>query len=73
MTHLRGLPAAAAGAIRPIPFAEFLINLIALLVFPVVARPMVRHVLRMDEADYDRFLATRAEGAVRFFLDGLRP
>lgn len=65
--------AAAAGTIRAIPVADFLVNLMSLLVFPVVARPMVRHVLGLGEAEYERLLAARAAEATRFFLDGLRP
>ena len=64
--------AAQDGSIREITAAEFIINLVSLLVFPVVARPMVRHVVAMSEADYDRFLDERADHAVTFFLAGLR-
>jgi AcrR family transcriptional regulator len=65
--------AAAAGTIRPTQVSEFMVNLMSLLVFPVVARPMIRHVVGMDEAAYDRFLDQRAEQAISFFLAGLRP
>lgn len=65
--------AAAAGTIRPTAVSEFIVNLMSLLVFPVVARPMIRHVVGMSEADYDRFLDQRVEQAIAFFLAGLRP
>lgn len=65
--------AAAAGTIRPTHVSEFMVNLMSLLVFPVVARPMIRHVVGMSDVDYDRFLDQRAEQAVSFFLAGLRP
>jgi TetR/AcrR family transcriptional regulator len=65
--------AAAAGTIRPTAVSEFLVNLMSLLVFPVVARPMIRHVVGMSESEYDRFLDQRAAQAVSFFLAGLRP
>jgi AcrR family transcriptional regulator len=65
--------AAAAGTIRPTAVSEFMVNLMSLLVFPVVARPMIRHVVGMSDADYDRFLDQRAEQAISFFLAGLRP
>ena len=65
--------AAAAGTIRPTQVSEFMVNLMSLLVFPVVARPMIRHVVGMSDADYDRFLDERAEQAISFFLAGLRP
>jgi hypothetical protein len=65
--------AAAAGTIRPTAVSEFMVNLMSLLVFPVVARPMIRHVVGMSDTDYDRFLDQRAEQAISFFLAGLRP
>lgn len=65
--------AAASGAIRPTVVSEFMVNLMSLLVFPVVARPMIRHVVGMSESEYDRFLDQRAAQAVSFFLAGLRP
>jgi AcrR family transcriptional regulator len=65
--------AATAGTIRPIAVSEFVVNLMSLLVLPVVARPMIRHVVGMDEAEYDRFLDQRAEQVVTFFFAGLRP
>jgi hypothetical protein len=34
---------------------------------------MVRHVVGMSEAEYDRFLDQRAAQAASFFLAGLRP
>jgi AcrR family transcriptional regulator len=65
--------AAVAGVIRPIGVREFLVNLMSLLVFPVVGRPMLGHVLEMEAAEYDRFLDQRAEQVVTFFFAGLRP
>lgn len=63
--------AARAGEIREITATEFIVNLMSMLVFPVVARPMVRHVVAMSDPDYDRFLDQRAEQVVTFFLAGL--
>ena len=65
--------AAAAGTIRPVTITEFMVNLISLLVFPVVARPMIRHIVGIGEAEYDQFLDQRAEQVVTFFFAGLRP
>jgi TetR/AcrR family transcriptional regulator len=65
--------AAAAGTIRPITVGEFMVNLMSMLVFPVVARPMIRHILGIDEPGYDQFLDQRAEQVVTFFFAGLRP
>ena len=65
--------AAAAGTIRPVTITEFMVNLMSLLVFPVVARPMIRHIVGIGEAEYDQFLDQRAEQVVTFFFAGLRP
>lgn len=65
--------AAAEGTIRPITVSEFMVNLMSMLVFPVVARPMIRHIVGIGEAEYDRFLDQRAEQVVTFFFAGLRP
>lgn len=65
--------AVADGQIRPTAVSEFIVNLMSLLVFPVVARPMIRHVVGIGEVDYERFLDQRAEQVVTFFLAGLRP
>lgn len=65
--------AAAAGTIRPTAVSEFMVNLMSLLVFPVVARPMIRHVVGISETEYDRFLDQRAEQVATFFFAGLRP
>ncbi len=65
--------AIAEGTIRPITVEHFLVHLISMLVFPVVARPIVRHVLAMSDDAYDAFLDERVEQAATFFLSGLRP
>ena len=65
--------AVAAGTIRPVTITEFMVNLMSLLVFPVVARPMIRHIVGIPEAEYDQFLDQRAEQVVTFFFAGLRP
>ncbi|MDZ4701260.1 MAG: TetR/AcrR family transcriptional regulator [Rhodothermales bacterium] len=65
--------AVAAGQIRPIAPAHFVANLMALCVFPFVARPMVQTVTGMDDTAYHAFLQQRKEVVVRFFLDALTP
>jgi hypothetical protein len=34
---------------------------------------MIRHIVGIGEAEYDRFLDQRAEQVVTFFFAGLRP
>ena len=63
----------AAGAMRPMRAEQFLVNLIALCVFPFAARPMVRAVLGHDEAGFTDFIAARRTDLPAFFLAGMRP
>jgi AcrR family transcriptional regulator len=62
-----------AGAMRPMRAEQFLVNLIALCVFPFAARPMVRAVVGLDDAGFDAFIAERRATLPAFFLAGLRP
>ncbi len=63
----------AAGTMRPIAAGQFVVNLIALCVFPFAARPMVQAILGLDAAGFDGFVAVRRDELPAFFLAGLRP
>lgn len=65
--------AAAEGRIRPIAPEEFLMNLMSMAIFPFAARPLLRHVLDVDEAGFDAMMRARAERVPDFFLNALRP
>jgi TetR/AcrR family transcriptional regulator len=65
--------AAEAGALRPIAAAQFVVNLIALCVFPFAARPALTIGLGMDDGAFDRFLDERRASLPSFILSGLRP
>jgi AcrR family transcriptional regulator len=64
---------ASAGRMRPISAEQFLVNLIALCVFPFAAQPMVRALLGRDAAGFADFIAERKASLPAFFLAGLRP
>lgn len=64
---------AAAGTIRPIAPAQFLVNLVALSVMPFVARPALEMVFGMDDAAFERFLDERRATLPSFILNALRP
>ncbi|MCU0633546.1 MAG: TetR/AcrR family transcriptional regulator [Gemmatimonadaceae bacterium] len=66
-------PAIAAGTVRPIAPAQLLINVIALTVFPFVARPILATALHLEGESFERFLDERRETLPRFILDALRP
>ena len=63
----------AAGEFRPIAPEQFLVNLLALTMFPFVARPMIPAVLGLDDAGFDAFVEARRIEIPRLVLDSLRP
>ena len=64
---------AAAGTMRPIDAEQFLVNVLALCVFPFVARPMLNAVFGMDELAFERFLDERRAELPGFIFNALRP
>jgi TetR/AcrR family transcriptional regulator len=64
---------AAAGTMRPIEAEQFLINVLALCVFPFVARPMLGVVFGMDESAFERFLDERRAELPGFIFNAVRP
>ena len=64
---------ARAGAIRPIPPAQFLVNLVSLCIFPFVARPLLCTVLQLDDRGFRKFIEQRKQTLPAFFLNALRP
>ena len=64
---------AAAGTMRPMSPQQFLVNLLALTVFPFVGRPLLVVMLDLDAAGFDRFLDERRAELPGFILRGMRP
>jgi TetR/AcrR family transcriptional regulator len=62
---------AAAGEIRRISAEQFIANVASLCVFPFAARPMLQHVIGLD--DWDAFLVERERELPGFILNALRP
>jgi hypothetical protein len=58
---------------RPIKPEQFVVNLLALCVFPFAARPMVMLLLDLDEQGFQQFIERRRTELVSFFLGALRP
>ena len=65
--------AARDGRLRRMPPEEFLMNLMALAIFPFAAQPLLRLVLDLDEAGFDALLVRRRKRLPEFFLNALRP
>lgn len=64
---------AASGAMRPISAQQFLVNLLALCVFPFAARPMLGAILGMDDRAFARFLDERRAELPGLILNACRP
>jgi TetR/AcrR family transcriptional regulator len=65
--------AAKAGRIRPISAEQFVVNLMALLIFPFAMRPALGPLLSLDASNWPTFLEERRRFLPGFFLAGLRP
>ncbi|MEO7999142.1 MAG: helix-turn-helix domain-containing protein [Gemmatimonadaceae bacterium] len=75
ITRLDGVIAerVAAGKMRPIPARQLLINVLAMVIMPFVARPVLLTALDMDDADFDEFLDERRRELPGFILNALKP
>ena len=60
------------GTLRPISAEQFVVNLVALCIFPFVARPLLEAMLGLEDR-FDAFLDERKEQIPPFFLGALRP
>ena len=61
-----------AGRIRPVKPHEFIINTIALCVFPFIARNMIEAVFGMEEKAYMEFIAQRKKDLAVFIFNGVK-
>lgn len=60
----------AAGTMKPIKPNHFIINLLSLCSFPLMAKPMVKSVINLTEEEYVSFIKERKEVILKFiFLD----
>ena len=62
-----------AGAMRPIAPESFVVNLMALCIFPFAVRPMVQAMLGIDDRRFGQFITRRHDDLPEFFLGALRP
>ncbi|HEX8694124.1 MAG TPA: helix-turn-helix domain-containing protein [Longimicrobium sp.] len=65
--------AAQGGRLRPTDAEQFLVNLLSLILFPFVARPMMGMLLGMDDERWRAFVLERRGWLADFLLDALRP
>jgi AcrR family transcriptional regulator len=62
-----------AGTLRPITPDQFVVNLLALCVFPFAARPLLMALLGIDHKQFERFIERRRTELIPFFLKALCP
>ena len=62
-----------AGKMHPISPDQFVVNLLALCVFPFAARPLLMALFGFDQSGFDQFIQRRRKELAPFFLRALRP
>lgn len=62
-----------AGRMHAIEPEQFVINLLALCIFPFAAKPMLMAMLALDEAGFAAFIDRRRQELAPFFLRALQP
>lgn len=65
--------AAREGRLRPISAEQFVVTLMAVLIFPFAIRPALGPLLSLDPSRWPAFLEERRRFLSDFFLAGLRP
>lgn len=63
----------AQGTMRPMSARQFVVNVMALVVFPFLARPVLNGAFGFDDAGFDAFLMERRAELPRFILNAMRP
>jgi AcrR family transcriptional regulator len=63
---------AARGVIRAIKAEHLVVNIIALCVFPFVARPIVQNIFEMNDEEYQAYLSARETEIVDFVLKSIQ-
>jgi AcrR family transcriptional regulator len=63
----------AAGTMRPMTARQLLVNVMALVAFPFVAKPILSAAMNFDANGFDEFLDERRRELPDFILSALRP
>lgn len=64
--------AIAQGLILPVTTIDLTVNMLALCVFPFIARPMIMNVFPMEDNQYKEFLKMRKKEVSTFIINGIR-
>lgn len=61
------------GRMRPVDPRDLLVNILSLILFPVLAKPMIQTVFQMDESVYSDFLNRRRDQLPKMIMDSVKP
>ena len=53
-------------------FRELFINILSLCIFPIIARPMLQHILEFSDKEYDLFIEKRKKELPVFIMNAIR-
>jgi AcrR family transcriptional regulator len=59
--------------IRPIEPGQLLINVMSLCVYPFIAKPMIKAVQELDDAQFEKMIIKRKREIVEFVMNSLKP
>ena len=65
--------AVARKVIRPIPAAQLLINIMSLVIYPLIAKPILKEILSLSDQEYNLFIQNRKEEVTHFVMQSLKP
>lgn len=62
-----------AGKIKPIDGMQLLMNILALIIYPFIARPIFQFVMSINDHDYKTMMAKRKEETFQFIMNAIKP
>ncbi|MFM8347123.1 MAG: TetR/AcrR family transcriptional regulator [Bacteroidota bacterium] len=62
-----------AGTIRQVDPAHLLVSIIGMVIYPFLARPVLKMILRRDDAGYEQFMESRPDFVIDTILTSLKP
>jgi len=62
-----------SGRIRPIDGMQLLMNILALIIYPFIAKPVFKFVMNLDESQYKKMMDARQEQVFEFIMNALKP
>ncbi len=64
--------AVSLGLIRPIDPRQLIVNIMALCIFPIAARPMLTFMMEMDDNEYTEFIELRKKEVSKFIINSIK-